>query len=338
MTDERRPKRLPDQVVVIAGASSGIGREAALRFARKGARVVAAARGEAKLRSLVSEIHAEGGDAVWAPCDVTNQAQLQSVCRLAVDRYGRIDTWVHSAGVGLWAEFEASPPEEWNRVIEVNLIGLANGARAALPYLRESRGAFVAVTSSDGPVALPYQSAYGASKAGADALMRSLRLELQHQGTDVRITEIMPSGINTPIFDQARTRIGVKPRPPGPMYQPNVVVDAIEFAAENRARQMPVGSAAKVAMMGQAFSGPMMDRLILAGATETQRTDQPKSADAPDNLFEPLPGEDRIEADFPARHWSGYTWLATHPQAARAVSAVLLGALAALFFRKRGGA
>lgn len=331
-----RPRKLSEQVVVIMGASSGIGREAALRFADQGAKVVVAARGEAKLRSLVQEIETAGGTAVCAPCDVTDREQVRAVCRLAVERFGRIDTWVHCSGVGLWADFDASPAAEWDRVIEVNLIGLANGARAALPYLRESRGALVAVTSSDGPVALPYQSAYGASKAGAHALLRSLRLELERDGVDVRVTEVMPSGINTPIFDQARTRIGVKPRPPGPMYQPNVVVNALEYAAEHRARQIPVGSAARAAMLGQAVSGPMMDQLIRLGGTAMQRTDEPKAAEAPANLFQPVDVEQRIEADLPARSWSGYTWLITHPNAARLAGAAVLGSLAALFFRKRG--
>lgn len=333
-----RPIR--EQVVVIVGASSGIGREAALRMAGQGARVVVCARGEAKLRSLVEEITAAGGQAELVVADVARADEVQRVADCAVDRFGRIDTWVHGAGVGLWSEFEETTPEEWERVIAVNLNGVAHGARAALPHLKASHGALIVVSSSEGPVALPYQSAYGASKAGVHALMRSLRLEMRKQGCDVRVTEIMPSGINTPIFSQARTRIGVKPRPPGLMYEPNVVVDAIMFAAEHPARRLAVGSPARVVQWGQALSAPLMDRAILALGTETQRTEEPKTADAPTNLFEPIEVEQRIRGDFGdvSRGWSGYTWLQTHPRIKQALGTALAGAALALLMRRRGGA
>lgn len=326
-----------EQVVVIAGASSGIGREAALRFAARGARVVVSARGEAKLRSLVAEITTAGGQALAEPADVAHAEEMERLAERAVAAYGRIDTWVHSAGVGLWAEFKDTTPEEWERVIDVNLNGVAHAARAALPHLRETGGALIVISSSEGPVALPFQAAYGASKAGVHALLRSLRVELRREGAGVRVTEIMPSGINTPIFSQARTKLGVKPKPPGLMYEPNVVVDAILFAAEHPARRLAVGSPARVVQWGQALSAPLMDRAILALGTRTQRTDEAKPPDAPTNLFEPIDAEQRTRGDFGeiSRSWSGYTWLQLHPRVKGLLGAALIGSAMALALRRR---
>jgi NAD(P)-dependent dehydrogenase (short-subunit alcohol dehydrogenase family) len=331
-------KRLREQVVVITGASSGIGRETALRMAAEGARVVVSARSEAKLQELVSEIARSGGQARYLPADVAVWVEVEALAEFAVETFGRIDTWVHCAGVGLWARFEETNPAEWERVIDVNLNGVANGCRAALPHLRQSEGALIVVSSAEGAVALPYQSAYGASKAAVHALVRSLRLELTHEGCDVRVTEIMPSGTNTPIFEQARTRLGARPRPPGPMYEPGVVAKAILYAAEHRVREMPIGLTARAALFGQALSGPLMDRLVLWFATDTQRTPDAKRGDAPTNLFQPIESEQRTQGDFDAvsRSWSGYTWLQTHPGVKRALTAGLaLIAAAALLRRDR---
>src|SRR5688500_8335438 len=134
-------------------------------MAAEGARVVVSARSEAKLQELVSEIARGGGQARYQAADVANGAEVQALAQFAVEEFVRIDTWMHCAGVGLWARFEETNPAEWERVIEVNLNGVANGCRAALPHLRQTLGALIVVSSTEGAVALPYQTAYGASKA-----------------------------------------------------------------------------------------------------------------------------------------------------------------------------
>jgi NAD(P)-dependent dehydrogenase (short-subunit alcohol dehydrogenase family) len=158
-------KPVGEQVVVMMGTSSGIGRESALRFARKGAKVVASARGEEGLDSLVQEIRDTGGEAIAVPADTSEFDQVKAVADRAVEEYGRLDTWVHLAAVGLFATFEQTTPEEFRRVIDVNLMGQVYGAMVALPHLkREGRGALIHISSVEAKRSFPFHSAYGASK------------------------------------------------------------------------------------------------------------------------------------------------------------------------------
>jgi NAD(P)-dependent dehydrogenase (short-subunit alcohol dehydrogenase family) len=162
-------KPIEEQVVVLMGASSGIGRETALRFARKGAKVMVSARGEEGLDSLVEEIRAEGGEATAVVADTSDFGQVEAVADRAVEQYGRLDTWVHLAAVGLFATFEQTTPEEFERVVDVNLMGQVYGAMAALPHLkREGRGASIHISSVEAKRSFPFHSAYGASKHGID--------------------------------------------------------------------------------------------------------------------------------------------------------------------------
>ena len=162
-------KPIEEQVVVLMGASSGIGRETALRFARKGAKVMVSARGEEGLDSLVEEIRAEGGEATAVVADTSDFGQVEAVVDRAVEQYGRLDTWVHLAAVGLFATFEQTTSEEFERVVDVNLMGQVYGAMAALPHLkREGRGALIHISSVEAKRSFPFHSAYGASKHGID--------------------------------------------------------------------------------------------------------------------------------------------------------------------------
>jgi NAD(P)-dependent dehydrogenase (short-subunit alcohol dehydrogenase family) len=206
-------KPIEQQVAVIMGASSGIGRATALLFAHHGAKVVVSARSQAGLDSLVEEIRRDGGQASAVTADVADYDQVQAVAAAAVQQYGRLDTWVHLAAVSVYATFEETTLEEFRQVIDVNLIGQIHGAKAALPYLRrEGRGALIHVSSIEAERALPYQAAYAASKHGVKGFLESLRTELQHEGIPISVTNIMPATINTPFFNKARTKIGTKPR------------------------------------------------------------------------------------------------------------------------------
>src|SRR3954467_960649 len=208
-------KPVGEQVVVLMGASSGIGRESALRFARKGARVVVSARGEEGLDSLVEEIRGEGGEAIAVPAGTSEFEQVKAVADRTVEEYGRLDTWVHLAAVGLFATFEQTTPEEFERVIAVNLMGQVYGAMAALPHIkREGRGTLIHISSMGAKRSIPLQSAYCASKHGIDGFLEALRVELKHEGWPISVTQVMPATINTPFFDKARTKLGVKPVAP----------------------------------------------------------------------------------------------------------------------------
>ncbi len=326
-------KPIEQQVVVVVGASSGIGRETALRFAERGAKLVVSARSEQGLHSLVDEIQRAGGEVTAIVADVAEFEQVKAVADRAVQAYGRLDTWVHLASVAMWATFEQTTPAEFKRIVDVNLTGQAYGAMAALPHLRrEGRGALIHISSGEAKLSIPLQSAYTASKHGMVGFLNALRLELQHEGVPISVTNVMPAGINTPFFNKARTKLGVKPRPLPPIYQPHLVADAILYAAEHPTRDIIVGGAGKAGIMTQRVSPRLLDAFLLRAAFTLQRTDDPKSEDAPHNLFEPIAGYDRITGDFneQAKSWSVYTWLATHPNMRRAVVGTALGAVALL--------
>ena len=324
-------KPIEQQVVAVVGASSGIGRETARRFAERGAKVVVAARSTAGLESLVEEIQRNGGEATAITADVTIFADMQAVAARAVELYGRLDTWVHAAAVAVYATFEQTTPEEFRRVIDVNLVGQAFGAMAALPHLRrEGRGALIHISSIEARRAFPYHSAYASSKHGIDGFLEVLRVELRREGIPIAVTNVMPAGINTPLFNKARTKLGVKPMPAPPIYQPNTVADVILYAAEHPSRDVIAGGAGRAFLLNQRLSPRLMDAIVERIGFRTQQTDEPKSEDAPTNLYGPIQGYDRVEGDFSdqALRRSLYNWLEMHPALTR--SAVLVTALGLL--------
>ena len=318
-------KPVGEQVVAVVGASSGIGRETALRFAKRGAKVVLAARSEAGLRSLEEEISGLGGQATSVVADVSEFEQVETVARVAVEEHGRLDTWVHLAAVGLFAPFDRTRPEEFRRVVDVDLMGQVYGAMAALPRIkREGRGALVHVSSVVGKRSVPLQSAYCASKHGVDGFLESLRVELSHEGwKNIGVTNVMPAAINTPFFTKARTKLGVKPKGSPPVYQPGVVADAILHSAERAPREIVAGGAGKGMLLTQRLSPRLMDAMMVRGGFGSQMTNEPKSTADPDGLFASMKGQDRVEGDFSekATPRSPLTWLDSHPAAKWSVGA-----------------
>jgi len=292
-------KPISQQVVVVVGASSGIGRETALKFAQRGAKVVVSARSQPGIDSLVDEIKSFTGEAIGILADVSDFNQVKAIADKAVEQYGRIDSWVHNAAVELYASFEQTTPEEFKRLIDVNLMGQVYGAMVALPHLkREGRGALIHVSSVEARRSLPLQSAYAAAKHGIDGFLESLRVELQHEKLPISVTNVMPASINTPLFSKARTKLGVKPQGVPPIYQPSLVSDAILDVAEHPKREVVVGGAGKMILLAQRISPSLVDAYMVRTAFKGQRTNEPKAPDAPDNLFEPLPGYYSIEGDF----------------------------------------
>jgi NAD(P)-dependent dehydrogenase (short-subunit alcohol dehydrogenase family) len=329
-------KPVEEQVVALMGASSGIGRETALRFAERGARVVVSARSEEGPNSLVEEVRDKGGQATAIPAEVTDFEQVKAVANAAVEKYGRLDTWVHLAAVGLFATFEQTTPEEFARVIDVNLMGQVYGAMTALPHLkREGRGALIHISSVEAKRSFPFHSAYGASKHGIDGFLEALRVELKHEGWPISVTQVMPATINTPFFDKGRTKLGVKPVGIPPIYEPETVANVILYAAENPARDLVSGGAAQALIINQRLSPRMLDTVLATRARfSPQLTDEPRSKDDPDNLYAPIEGHDTARNDFRALSRSLYNWLEMHPTVRRGVAVgTALGLLGAL--RKR---
>jgi NAD(P)-dependent dehydrogenase (short-subunit alcohol dehydrogenase family) len=328
-----RLKPVEEQVVALMGASSGIGRESALRLAKKGAKVVVSARGEEGLASLVDEIRRSGGQATAVVADTSDFEQVNAVADRAVEEYGRLDTWVHLAAVGLFATFEQTTPEEFARVIDVNLMGQVYGAMAALPHLkREGGGALIHVSSVEAKRSFPFHSAYGASKHGIDGFLEALRVELKHERWPISVTQVLPGTINTPFFDKGRSKIGVKPVGIPPIYEPETVADVIVYAAENPARDLVSGGAARALILNQRLSPRMLDAVLTTRAGfSPQKTEEPRSEDDPDNLYGPIPGHDTARNGFRAFSRSLYNWLEMHPTVRRGAAAgTALGLLAAL--------
>jgi len=320
-------KRVKDQVIVITGASSGIGLLTAREAARRGARVVLAARNERDLERAAEAIRLAGGDAIAVATDVADYAQVERLARRALERYGRIDTWVNNAGVSLYGTFGDVPLDEFRRVIDVNFLGCVHGARAALPELERSGGALICVGSVLSDRGVPLQGAYCASKHAIKGWLDSLRVELMRQGSRVRVTLVKPSSMNTPLFAKARTYLGVEARPIPPVYAPELAARAILHAAESAERDLFVGGWGAVLSVAQRISPRLVDRYLERTAFAAQRTARPKRADAPANLFAPLDHDGGAHGPFAgeAKTRGGYQRVVEHGAAASLAAAAALG-------------
>lgn len=317
-------KRLSEQVVVVVGASSGIGRATAIKFAKRGARVVVAARGEHGLETLVEEIGQDRAASFVA--DVCDPEQMKALADFARKKFGRIDTWVHNAAIYFVAPFESIRPEEFRRVVEVDLLGCANSVMAALPHLRRNQGSsLICVTSVEGRCAFPWHAAYAAAKHGVVGMLDALRVELLNEQVPISITNVMPATIDTPFFSKGRSKIGVKPGAPGPIYEPDIVADAILHASENPVRDLLVGGSGVFYATARQLMPALADRLMLNAIPQQLSSDELKGEDAADNWYRSV--EDyRVHGDYhdKAKSWSLPTFLTMHRKAAT-VAAIALG-------------
>ncbi|HEX2193875.1 MAG TPA: SDR family oxidoreductase, partial [Candidatus Limnocylindria bacterium] len=232
-----RPLR--DQVVVITGASQGIGRQTAIAMAKQGASIVAAARNEEALNELARQVERLGGTPEPVVADVAEYDQVARLAQRALERFGRIDTWVNNAAVSVYATVDDLEPAELERVVQVNLLGVMYGSKVAVQHMRgRGGGTIVNVGSALSERAVPLQSAYVATKHGIQGFSEALRLELAHQQAGIDVVLILPSSINTPLFTLARSKLGVQPAPIPPVYEPSVVAEAICHAAEHGGRRL----------------------------------------------------------------------------------------------------
>jgi len=324
------------RVVVIVGASSGIGRETALAFAQRGASVAVAARNEQALETLSAEVNRLGGKALAAVTDVSDHKQVSALAAKAAEHFGRIDTWVNNAAVLTYGTVEQMDADELHRVIEVDLMGQIYGMKAALPYVQASAGTIINVASILGKRAIPLQAAYCAAKHGVIAFGEALRLELQAQGSPVRVVDVLPSSINSPLYDNARSKLGVVPKPVGRVYEPSVVAEAIVAVAEHPVRQVYAGFVGRLVDLAQRISPSFVDWYMRGpwNATAGQRTDL--ADDGHDNLFSPSTGKGSVTGRF-GRHsqsTSVYTKLfGSHPAAGRVAVGAGLAATTVLIRR-----
>jgi NAD(P)-dependent dehydrogenase (short-subunit alcohol dehydrogenase family) len=294
------PRSVSEQVVVIVGASSGIGRASALAFAERGAKVVCAARGVQALDTLVDEITGAGGTAIAVPTDVADPSAVRALAAAADERFGLIDTWVNVAAIGIWGRVEDITDEEFDRVMRVNFLGHVHGVHAALPALRRAGGGgIIGVSSVEGVRSVPLQAPYAASKWALRAFYDSLRMELAQEGAPIAVSTILPAGIDTPLFEHGRSKLGVMPKPPPPVYAPEVVADAIVHTAEHPRREVAVGDAAVAFITGQRLSPAVTDALLSIPRLGVGELTADRPDNGTDNLDAPMDGPGQVHGSYP---------------------------------------
>lgn len=283
------------QVVVITGASSGIGRATAMAFSARGAVVVLAARGLQALESVAAECRAVGGLPDLVPTDVTVEEDVERLADEAVRTHGRIDVWVNNAAVSLFARFAEEPFDQFRRVMEVNALGTALGARAALSRFREQgAGILINVGSVLSMVPAPYQIAHVMSKHAIEALSGSLRCELG-DAPRIHVSTVIPGSVDTPLFDHAANHMGRDIAMMRPFSQPERVAAAIVRCARRPRRQVRVGWVPRLARLSALLPQFVTERAIAAAVRKGHFTDQPVEASA-GNLYEPARAEGRTKA------------------------------------------
>ena len=303
-----RKKPLAQQVIVVTGASSGLGRAIARLAGERGAKVVVTARNEEALANCAGEIERAGSEALVVPADCTEQDQVERVVAQAVERFGRIDTYVANAIVTVYAETYRYEADELRRIMDVNFFGQVYGYWAVLPHLRESRGTFVSIQSALAYRGIPLQGGYCASKAALRNFFDSARVELAQAGWGVDVSVVHPAAINTPQFDRDRQKIGKQPQPVPPIYAPEPFADAVLECCVKPHRELPVGWGAQKLLWGQKLSPRAGDLMLLRMGWKGQHTQEDKPLDSPDNLFHPLPGDPGAHGRFDEQSRGSTLW------------------------------
>ena len=324
---------LEGKVVVITGASAGVGRATARAFADRGATVALLARGVDGLKATRREIEEAGREALDLPCDVADADAVEAAADTVEAELGPIDIWVNDAMVGAFAEFIDVAPEDFRRVTEVTYLGAVNGTRSALRrMLPRDRGTIVQVGSALAFRAIPLQAAYSGAKHAIEGFTESLRCELLHRGSRVRVTQVHMPALNTPQFHWVKTDLPRHPKPVPPIYQPEVAARAIVWAAEHPRRQVLVGSSTVLTVWANRFFPGLLDRYLARRGIEAQQAPWPIEADRRDNLYEPVPGEHAAHGEFDddARSASAQLWVTTHRKLILGGAALVLGVLTAL--------
>ncbi|MFQ4145983.1 SDR family oxidoreductase [Chlorogloeopsis sp. ULAP02] len=284
------PRAIKDSVIVITGASSGIGRATALEFAKQRATLLLAARREAALQEVAQECDRLGGQALAVPTDVTIESDVQSLARRAIENFGRLDVWVNNAAVSLFARFEQVPMESFRRVIDTNLFGYIHGARAALPYFREQgSGNLINVSSIVAITGQPYTSPYTISKYAIRGLSDSLRMELYlDNAPDIHVCTVLPASIDTPIFQHAANYTGRKTKALSPVYPAKDVADAIVGLVEKPQREIIVGQAGYLLALEKTVAPDLEERMMARQVDEDHFQDYKPATPTDGNLFEPM--------------------------------------------------
>lgn len=298
-----RLKRLKDQVVVITGASSGIGLATARRAAKAGAKVVLAARNEAALAKVVKEIRARGGTATYVATDVSQAAEVERLADAAEHAYGRIDTWVNDAALAVFGRFDQVPYTDGRTVFDTNYWGVVHGSTVAVARMRKTGGGCVVnLGSIASNIGVPLQSHYAASKAAIRGFTDSMRMDLMQEGAPIVVSLIKPGAVATPFADHARNRTDSTPTLPPPIYRPEDVAAAILHAAEHGERDYYVGATTRLFALAQDLAPGAVDWVGAKVMSRMSTTDSYKRADQAGSLDRPgSTGEERGRPVYPVQ-------------------------------------
>ena len=281
-----KPKRLRDQVVVITGASSGIGLATARMAAARGARVVLASRNEPALRMVTEDINIRGGRATHVVADVAVPQEVDRIAEVAIREFRGFDTWVNNAGISIYGKLIDVPMEDKKRLFDTNFWGVVNGCRTAVRHFARRGGTIINIGSVVSDRAIPLQGMYSASKHAVLGYTDALRMELEHDKLPVNITLVKPASINTPFIDHARNYMAEAPTLPPPVYAPEVVAEAILRCAERRVREVTVGGGARVVTAIGRLAPRTMD-VFMERALFDQQKDTSRSVPPLDSLYRP---------------------------------------------------
>ncbi|GGY58574.1 SDR family oxidoreductase [Pseudoduganella albidiflava] len=287
-----RLKRLSDQVIVITGATSGIGLTTARMAAARGAKVVLAARGEEALEQLEQQLRQRGAEALAVPTDVGKKDEVHALAQAALKRFGRIDTWINNAGVSIFGRAEEVSEEDNHRLFQTNFWGVVNGSLEAVKHLKKDGGALINLGSELSEVAVPLQGMYAASKHAVKGYTDALRMELEHDRLPISVTLVKPAAIDTMFPVHAKNYMSVEPTLPAPVYPPEMVAEAILDAAQHPKRDVFVGNAAKANAVGGFTLPRLFDKLGETAMWNQQRTNKPSRWFRNDALHSPDPDQE----------------------------------------------
>ncbi|HEU4792751.1 MAG TPA: SDR family oxidoreductase [Nitrolancea sp.] len=324
-------------VVVVTGARAGVGRATVRSFARRGARIGLVARGRDELEIVRQEVESEGGKGLVLPTDIADATQVEAAAAAVEETFGPIDLWINNAMVTVFSPVREMEPEEYLRVTEVTYLGYVYGTLAALKRMHpRDRGMIVQVGSALVYRSIPLQSAYCGAKAAVRGFTDSLRTELIHDGSHVRVTMVQLPALNTPQFEWNKTRMPRKAQPVPPIFQPEVAAKAIVWASEHNRRELNVGWSTVAAIYGQKFIPGLMDYYLGRTGYDAQQYDGPPSPDRRDNLWDAVPGNFGAHGSFDSRsrEHSSQFWVTTHRNWLALVGGGIAGATVA-FLRSR---
>ena len=317
-------KKLSDQVIVITGASSGIGLVTARMAAKRGARLVLNARNAEALQRVSNEINATGGKAIHVVGDVGRFEDVQKIADEAIRHFGGFDTWVNNAGVSIYGRMVDQSLADQRQLFETNYWGVVHGSLVACAHLRNNGGALINVGSVLSDVAIPIQGTYCATKHAVKGYTNALRLELEKEGAPISVTLIKPSTIDTPYTKHAKNLMPVEPQNPPPVYAPEPVAEAILHCAEHSERDVVVGGGGKVLVEAGHYAPRLTDKVIEAAMFDVQQSDRPKPNNRRDSLYAPSKdGKERGGYPGHVAESSVYTKAKLHPVIASSLIAGL---------------